>query len=160
KKEPEKKTALQVINEMVRGRLTQPEVDILDDHGVRSQGTSPSPEHKLLKERGLEVRSVGISNLRFDPSIESEIIKKWSATWLSNAKAEREQIERKQSIISTKGNEQAIRRYADFLSKDLVQKKPDGIKETLKTLLLRTRALIMTNDQLRQRMKDEQQKLE
>ena len=70
KKEPEKKTALQVINEMVKARLTQEEVDIFDDHGVRGQGTIPSPEYQLLKERGLKVLSVGIGNLRFDPTIE------------------------------------------------------------------------------------------
>src|SRR5512133_3368910 len=48
----QKKTALQVINEMVKARLTQAEVDILDDHGVRGQGTIPSAEFKLLQERG------------------------------------------------------------------------------------------------------------
>jgi SPFH domain / Band 7 family len=160
KKEPEKRTALQVINEMVKARLTQEEVDIFDDHGVRGQGSIPSPEYQLLKERGLKVLSVGIGNLRFDPSIETAIISKWSATWLSNAKAESEQIERKRNIVATTGNEKAIRQYADFLSKDLIQKKPVGVKETLKTLLLRTRALIMTNDQLRQHMNEEQQELE
>ena len=160
KKEPEKRTALQVINEMVKARLTQEEVDIFDDQGVRGRGSIPSPEYQLLKERGLKVLSVGIGNLRFDPSIETAIISKWSATWLSNAKAESEQIERKRNIVATTGNEKAIRQYADFLSKDLIQKKPVGVKETLKTLLLRTRARIMTNDQLRQNMKEEQQELE
>jgi hypothetical protein len=160
KKEPEKKTALQVINEMVKARLTQEEVDIFDDHGVRGQGTVPSTEYQLLKERGLKVLSVGIGTLRLDPTIEQTIINKWSATWLNNARAESEQIKRKQNIVATAGNEKAIRQYADFLSKDLIQKKPVGIKETLKTLLLRTRALIMTNDQLRQHMNDEQQELE
>jgi hypothetical protein len=160
KTEPEKKTALQVINEMVKARLTQEEVDMFDDHGMRGQAKTLSTEYKLLKERGLEVLSVGIFKPRFDPSIEQAIINKWSATWLSNAKAEAEQIERKQNIITSAGSEKAIRQYADFLSKDLIQKKPVGIKETLKALLLRTRALIMTNDQLRQHMSDEQQELE
>jgi hypothetical protein len=160
KMEPERKTALQVINEMVKARLTQEEVDVFDDHGVRGQGTTPSPEYQLLKERGLKVLNVSIGNLQFDPTIEQTIISKWSATWLNNAKAESEQIKRKQNIVATAGSEKAIRQYADFLSKDLIQKKPVGIKETLKTLLLRTRALIMTNDQLRQHMNEEQQELE
>jgi hypothetical protein len=160
KKESEQKTALQVINEMVKARLTQEEVDILDDQGVRGEGTIPSMEYKLLQERGLEVLSVGISNLRLDPAIEDTIINRWSATWLSNAKAESEQIEQKRNIVATAGQEKAIRQYADFLSKDLIQKKPMGIKETLKTLLLRTRTLIMNNHQLRQRMNEEQQELE
>jgi len=160
KKEPQKKTALQVINEMVTARLTQAEVDVLDDHGVRGQGKIESGEYKLLQERGLEVRSVGIFGLRFDPEIEETIIRRWSATWLLNAKMESEQVERKRSLVETNANEKAIRQYADFLSKDLIQKKPVGIKETLKTLLMRTRTLIINNHQLRQRMTDEQQDLE
>ncbi len=160
KREPEKKTALQVINEMVKARLTQEEVDVLDDHGVRQQGKAPSLEYKLLQERGIEVKSVTIFNLRFDPEIEETIISRWTTTWMRNAKIESEQVERKRNLVETAGEEQAIRQYADFLSKDLMQKKPVGIKETLKTLLLRTRTLIMNNPQLRQRMSEEQQDIE
>src|SRR5215211_1390315 len=160
KTELEKKTALQVINEMVKARLTQEEVDIFDDHGVRGQAKVPSTEYQLLKERGLKVLSVGIGNIQFAPIIEQTIISKWSTTWLNNAKAESEQIKRKQNIVAAAGSEKAIRQYADFLSKDLIQKKPVGIKETLKALLMRTRTLIINNHQLRQRMTDEQQDLE
>jgi len=160
KKEPLRKTALQVINEMVKARLTQKEVDILDDNGVRGQGTVESKEFKLLQERGLEVQNVSIGGLRLDPEIEETIIRRWSSTWLLNARQESEQVERKRSIVETNAHEKAIRQYADFLSKDLIQKKPVGVKETLKTLLLRTRTLIMNSHQLRQRMTDEQQDLE
>jgi hypothetical protein len=160
KKEPQKKTALQVINEMVTARLTRDEVDVLDDHGIRGPEKMDSPEYKLLQERGLEVLKVGIFNLGFNPEIEDTIIQRWSSTWFLNAKMESEQVERKRNIVETNGHERAIRQYADFLSKDLIQKKPVGIKETLKTLLLRTRALIINNHPLRQRMTDEQQDLE
>ena len=160
KKELQKKTALQVINEMMKARLTQEEVDVLDDHGQRGQGKIPSAEYRLLQERGLEVRSVSVWGLAFDPEIENTIIRRWSASWLNNAKLESEQVERKRSLVETGGQEKAIRQYADFLSKDLTQKKPVGIKETLKTLLMRTRTLIINSHQLRQRMTDEQQDLE
>ena len=160
KKDFEKKTALQVINEMVKARLTQEEVDVLDENGVRQLGKVPSLEYKLLQERGIEVKNVTIFNLRFDPVIEETIISRWTTTWMRNAKIESEQVERKRNLVETAGEEQAIRQYADFLSKDLMQKKPVGIKETLKTLLLRTRTLIMNNPQLRQRMSEEQQELE
>jgi hypothetical protein len=160
KKEAERKTALQLITEMVKARLTQEEVTFIDDHGGRGQGTIPSAEYRLLQERGLQVLSVSIGGLRFNPEIESTIIRNWSATWLTNARLESEQVERKRSLVDTQGQEKAIRQYADFLSKDLTQKKPVGIKETLKTLLLRTRQLIINSHQLRQRMTDEQQDLE
>jgi len=158
--ETQKKTALQVINEMVKARLTQPEVDILDDQGRRGEGTIPSPEFKLLQERGLKVLNAGIGGLRLNPVIEETIINRWSATWLSNAKAEKEQIERRKNIIESAGQEKAIRQYADLLSHDLIQRKPVGVKDTLKTLLLRTRTIIFKNDQLRKRMTNSQEELE
>jgi hypothetical protein len=117
-------------------------------------------EYKLLQDRGLVVQHVSIGNLRFNPEIENTIIQNWSASWLNNARNESEQVEKKRSLAETKGSDKAIRQYADFLSKDLMQKKPVGIKETLKTLLLRTRTLIINNHPLRQRMTDEQQDLE
>lgn len=160
KNEPQKKTALQVINEMVKARLTQPEVDIMDDQGVRGQGTIPSQEYKLLQNRGLKVLNASVGGLRFNPTIEEAIIGRWSATWLNNAKGEKEQIERKRNIIESAGQEKAIRQYADQLSRDLIQKKPKGVKETLRTLLMRTRSIIINSDQLRKRMTDEQQELE
>ncbi|MEO5887329.1 MAG: hypothetical protein ABIQ77_06680 [Anaerolineales bacterium] len=158
--EIQKKTALQVVNEMVKARLTQAEVDILDDQGVRGEGTIPSPEFKLLQERGLKVLNASIGSLRLDPVIEDTIISRWSATWLSNAKAEREQIERRKNIIELAGQEKAIRQYADLLSHDLIQRKPVGVKDTLKTLLMRTRTIIFKNDQLRRRMTKSQDELE
>ena len=160
KSEPQKKTALQVINDMVRARLTQTEVDVFDDQGVRGVGSIASPEFKLLQSRGLKVLSIGIGNVRFPPTIDETIIKRWSASWLKTAKEEKKQIERRQNILETAGQEKAIRQYAHQLSRDLLQRNPQGYKETLKTLIMRTRAIIINNDQLRQRMADEHEALE
>lgn len=158
--EPQKKTALWLINEMVKARLTQPEVPYIDDHGRRGEGTIPSAEYQLLQERGLKVLSVGISSLMMNPTIEDTIIRKWSTTWLKNAKNEAEQIERKKNVVESAGREKAFRQYADQISRDLVQKKPQGVKETLKTLLMRTRTMIFNNDQLRRRMTADEEELE
>jgi D-arabinose 1-dehydrogenase-like Zn-dependent alcohol dehydrogenase len=106
------------------------------------------------------VLSLSIGNLRLNPEIEETIIRNWSANWLLNAKAESEQVERRRNIIESVGQEKAIRQYADLLSRDLIQRTPTGIKETLKTLLMRTRMIIFNNDQLRRRMVAEQQELE
>ena len=51
-------------------------------------------------------------------------------------------------------------RAASPLSRDLMQRKPVSVKETLKALLMRTRTIIFRNDQLRRRMAAEQQELE
>lgn len=160
KTEPELKTAIQVINEMVKARLTQPEVDVMDEHGVRGTGTVLSPEYRLLQSRGLKVLSVGISNIRFSPTIEDTIIKSWSASWLKTAENEKKQIERRRNILETSGQEQAIRQYAEKLSTDLIRKKPSGVPETLKTLIMRTRSIIIENEKMRQDMAEEQETFE
>ena len=158
--ELQKKTGLQVVNEMIKARLTQAEVDILDDHGVRGNGMIPSAEFRLLQERGLRVRDAGVISLHLNPQIEETIIKRWSASWLNNARAEKEQIERRRSIVESTGQEEAIRQYAEWLGNDLVKKKPIGIKDTLKTLLMSTRTIIFRKDQLRKLMPDGQENLE
>lgn len=158
--DPQKRTALWLINEMVKARLTQAEVPYLDDNGRRGEGTIPSAEYKLLQERGLKVLGVGISGLMLNPVIEDTIISRWSTTWLKNARNESEQIERRKNIVESAAREQAIRQYADKLSHEIVRRKPVGVKETLRTLLMRTRAIIFNNDQLRRRMTKEQQELE
>jgi hypothetical protein len=160
KQEPEKKTALQVITDMVNARLTRVEVDFLDDHGRRGVGKISSPEYKLLESRGLKVNGINIHTIRLDPEIEETIRKKWSASWLGNANAEKSQIERKRNIMESIGQEKAMRQYADLLSRDLIRKSPVGPRETLKTLLMRTKSIIIQDDQLRKRMSDEQQELE
>jgi hypothetical protein len=152
-----KKTAIQVITDMVKARLTQPEVDVFDDHGVRGVGTIPSPEFRLLQSRGLKVLGVGISNIRFHPTIDETIINRWSASWLKTAEEEKKQIERRLNITLTAGQDQAIRQYAEKLSVDLLRKKPEGAPETLKTLIMRSRAIIIENEQLRKRMAEEQE---
>ncbi len=160
KSEPQKKTALQVVNEMVKARLTQPEVDVFDDHGVRGEGSMPSPEFALLQKRGLKILSVNVNNPRLNPAIEDAVISRWSGTWLNAAKEENKQIERKRNILVAAGQEQAIRQYAEKLSRELLQKKPQGYQETLKTLIMRTRGIVIENEQLRQRMSEEQEVLE
>jgi hypothetical protein len=123
-------------------------------------GKISSPEYKLLESRGLEVGNVSIHTIRLDPEIEETIRKKWSASWLGNANAEKGQIERKRNIMESIGQEKAMRQYADLLSRDLLRKSPVGPRETLKTLLMRTKSIIIQDDQLRKRMGDEQQELE
>jgi hypothetical protein len=145
---------------MVKARLTQPEVDIFDDHGVRGVGTIPSPEYKLLQSRGLKVLGVSISTIRFHPTIDDTIINRWSASWLKTAEEEKKQIERRLNITLTAGQDQAIRQYAEKLSVDLLRKKPEGAPETLKTLVMRSRAIIIENEQLRKRMAEEQETFE
>jgi regulator of protease activity HflC (stomatin/prohibitin superfamily) len=159
--EPLRQTALQAINDMVKARLTQPQVDVLDDHGkLLPDRPRDSEEYRLLQSRGLKVLNVRISNIRFHPTIEDTIINRWSASWLKTAEDEKKQIERRRNILETAGQEQAIRKYAEKLSADLIRRKPSGVSETLKTLIMRTRGIIIENEQLRRDMTEEQEVIE
>ena len=161
KREPVKKTGLQVVTDMVNARLKSPVVDNLNNNGVREPGKMvESPEYQLLKDRGIAVLSVGIGGLQINPEIQETIINRWSASWFENAKAESKQIERRQNIVRSAGQDKAILQYADRLSTDLTRKKPFGVKESLKTLLMRTRTIIINDDQLRKDMTSAQQELE
>ena len=104
--------------------------------------------------------SVGVGGLQINPEIQETIINRWSASWFENAKAESKQIERRQNIVRSAGQDKAILQYADRLSTDLTRKKPFGVKESLKTLLMRTRTIIINDDQLRKDMTSAQQELE
>lgn len=163
KSEPQKKTALQVINEMVKARLTQAEVEILDDTGKRGEGTLPSKEYELLQDRGLKLMSVSISSPRFNPTVEESIIKGWNASWLANAKAESEQIDRRRYNIEKAAEEKAKRQYIDVISREineLAKTGKPGIKETLKALIIKSHSVIRSNEQLRRRMITEIQDIE
>ncbi len=163
KNEPQKKTALQVINEMVKARLTQAEVDVLDDTGKRGEGKIASKEFQLLTDRGLKLINVGISNPRFNPTVEESIIKGWNASWLNNAKAESEQIDRRRNNIEKTAEEKAKRQYVEALSRevnDLAKTGKPTIKETLKALILRSHSMIRSSEQLRHRMTTEMQDIE
>jgi hypothetical protein len=157
---PQLKTALQVINDMVKARLTQSQVDVFDDNGVRGIGKIPSQEYKLLQSRGLKVLAVSISNPRFHPSIDEIIISRWSASWLRTAEEEKKQIENSLNLRKTAGQDKAISTYAAKLSRDLLHRNPAGVPDTLKTLVMRTRGIIIEDEELRKRMTEEQETFE
>lgn len=164
KEKAEPKTALEVINEMVKARLTKPFVDHLDQLGKRFENDTPdfSREYDLLQKRGLKVISVSISNLRLNPEINKELLEKWQANWLSHANAEKDQVERRKSVFETASQERAVKQYAEWLSEAVVRANPKRgeVKEALKSLLNRTRAIIVRNHQLRRQMSTELQDME
>lgn len=159
-KEPEPETALQTINRMIKARLTEVEVDVLDNNGKPGKETIESPEYKLLKGRGLKVMAAGVSNLRFPPNIEDQLVRQWSTTWLDNAKAERERIDRQRGFIELSGQVDAAVQYALSLSSDLFRHKPTTLKDTLKTLMLRSRDELIKEDRFHRRASMEREEIE
>lgn len=163
---PQVKTGLQIINEMVKARLTQLEVNRLNDNGEPETGTLESKEYKLLQERGLKVLSVNISNLRFNSVIDEQLIRQWVATWYLNASAESERINRERDVIEIASKDEAFIEYALMMSREVNDHAERGkpeVSDTLKALLLRSRALIRSGkygEQLRRRMRVELQSIE
>jgi hypothetical protein len=158
--EGSKKTGLQVINEMVKARLTLCYVEILDATGHRTGKTKESFEYRLLSKRGLKVLSASISNPRVDDFMEKQLISQWTASWLNNAKAERDRIDRKRGFVEIQAQEQAMNEYVHALARHIIKLKPNRIKETIKTLLAYTRLMIVRNNRLQQRMSTEREEME
>jgi hypothetical protein len=160
--DPGKKTALQLINFMIRERLTNPFIPQLDSSGQRLPGWQESREYWALKNRGIRLISVSVNNLRFQPRVEDQLVGSWSSSWLLNSRAERERIEMARSFAGLSGQERASTDYALEISADLLQKKQEaaGLKETVRALLVRTRSILIRSDRMHRRASNELQELE
>ncbi|GAB4415622.1 MAG: hypothetical protein Kow002_00850 [Anaerolineales bacterium] len=163
-KKDEKETALQTIARMVKARMTEESVLKLDDSGLPTSGhgTMNSPEYAFLKSRGIRVLSVSISNLRFAPDIEKQLVDGFKTTWMLDAVREKEQIERKRGFVEVSGQVDAVEKYARSISAHLIEDDPDTQvqKDALKKLLLRTRDELIKNDRLHRRASMEREELE
>ena len=108
-------TALEVIRERVRVRLTQPYDVVLDAYGNVIQQRAPSREYHLLKEWGIKVLFSPVRNPCFSPDIEQTLVKKWFSFWKWRADDERKFIERKRTYMRRKGHFQAKSTFANIL---------------------------------------------
>ena len=156
------KTALQVINYMVRERMTNPNIANLDENGRWVPGHRPSDEYTLLKKRGIRILNVNIGNLRFANAVEEQLVRQWTANWLVNARNERERIETLRSFAAINGQEQAIVKYAEELCEGLDKhpQETSSLKEVVKFLITRTRMILIRNDRMHRRATNEFQALE
>jgi hypothetical protein len=161
-----KKTGLQIINEMLKARFTQSTVDLMDEYGKKLPEQIDSKEYEILRQRGLKVLSVSVSNVRLHPTIEESVIKQWKASWLGRAKGESEHLDHLRNLLETAALEKAQHTYAIRLSQAVdasYRKGTISIHGLLKALLLRSRAMIRSGEDsnsLRRRMITELQDIE
>ena len=146
-RQADKITGLQMINQMVRQRLMYPTVRFLDNEGVLMPGTRQGEECGLLKERGIRVLDVTISNLRVLPPIDAHLVANWTANWLTNARAETGQITIRRNLAAIQAEEEALRKYAVALSQHLISRKAKAVNlsETARILLTRSRQTLIRN---------------
>ncbi|HLO18308.1 MAG TPA: hypothetical protein VK206_25980 [Anaerolineales bacterium] len=156
----ETQTAMQIITEMVKKRLTQPHVPSLNNIGIPADGPSKSKEFELLGKRGLKVLSISISDLRLKEPIEKYRIDQWSANWYGNARDERGRIERRRRYVEIKGEEDGANEYVHNLARHIMKQRPISPAERLRALLMRTRLTIVRDDQLQYRMNTEREDIE
>src|SRR5581483_2999790 len=158
--EQKPQTALQIINQMIKARLTQAAVPILDESGRQVEGFLISEEFDTLNERGIKVFSASVSSLRFNPAIEKKIVQQWKTNWLINAKADQSRIERLNAVTKENGRQKALQDHALTLSEAILSARTSDITLIVKALLQSTQNEIKLNDRLLRRTTTEIEDME
>ena len=130
--------------------------------GRCNQKAKKSREYKLLKDRGIRILSVSVSNLRFSPEVEKQILTQWSANWLDNAQKERERIETARSYAALDGQERAVKEYADDMAEHTLKARDEQktLKQTVQSLLMRSRTMLIRSDRMHRRASNELHEIE
>jgi len=155
-----KQTALQIINQMMKARLTQAVVAKLDECGLVLDGYEASSEYKKLKDRGIAVLNVGINRLLFSQIVETRFLEHWNSSWLAHARKDQNRIERLNTAYTQKGRQKATLDHALLLSQALIDENPNSISDAVKTLLYRTQNEITVTERLHNRMRSELETLD
>jgi hypothetical protein len=112
-------TVYEWIESLVLKRLTEPEVESIDEIGRPTGEIVPSREYQILQGRGIRLHAVSITNLRFPASVEKELVRQWKASWLDNAQKELGLVDRWRSFEKLAGEEKALLEFADAASQFL-----------------------------------------
>ena len=139
-------TALQIINQMMKARMTQAAVPLLDESGQPLEGFSISNEFKTLHERGIKVYGVSVSNLRFGPEVEGLLVGQWKTNWLENAVADHKRVERLKRVYGENGSQKGRQEHASALSEAMID--PHDVTSAVKALLQKIQAEIRQDDHL------------
>lgn len=129
-------SGLQTIEDMINKRVKQNDVVALDDTGIPTGEWLESLEYKQLQSRGLEIMDVRIHNVLFDPPMEEQRIKQWSAEWMKIAKKEEKHLEEKEALIETAAREAASKTFARIASSQFGGKPTMPQQNPFKTLQL------------------------
>ncbi len=156
-KQEKKVTGLQVINFMVKERLQRDRTAVLDQYGNHIPNAEPQPsrDHVLLHNRGIRVVSVNVGNPRLPEDVNKKLISRWTANWLTRARAEQDRMDQEEGYNSLQSEENALRDYVLTLSRDLLRQIRRGrateLRETLRALMLESRVtLVNVSRQYRQ----------
>ena len=160
-----KMTGLQLINFLMRERLQKLETAILDQYGNYEQGQSQrSHEYSFLQSRGIRVVSASIGNLRLPPEVDEKLINQWSANWLGRARDERDRLNQEEGFNRIENEENTLRDYIVQLSNDLLlqvgNNRATDLGQTLRSLMLESRVVLVNETQLFRQHNPEREGLE
>ena len=153
--ESQRRTALQIINQMIKARLSQEIVVKLDECGRLTDNQQLSEEYKKLDERGIAVLGASVSSIYLDPGVELSLLARWRTSWLSNAMADRNRIERLNLAYIEQGRQKALLDHALSLSESLLKENTANVPAAVKALLQGTESEIRGNDRLLGRVSTE-----
>ncbi|PKN91491.1 MAG: hypothetical protein CVU44_19230 [Chloroflexi bacterium HGW-Chloroflexi-6] len=105
-------TTLQIIAGLLRRRLSEDDVESVDDFGNFTGGTMLCPETVKLKQMGIKVMGVRIKHVILPPEVEERLVNQWTTFWEKNAKKERDQIERLRRITEENAQSDALTEFA------------------------------------------------
>ena len=141
-------TALQVISHMIRARMTEAVVPVLDEGGRYGRGHIPSEEFKRLNERGLRILDVTLGGFRFAPAVEQQIVQHWKSSWLETAAAERAHVEQLEILAVEAGRQRGLLDHARALCSALRREPATSVRAALKVLLRASHGEMLMEERL------------
>lgn len=161
-------TGIEYIVHRINERMTEGLIPELDEVGDTTGRKISSREFRFLKERGVQVIKVEITNLRMEKTVESKFTDRWKTTWLKRANDEKNYLERRYSIERHKGQVQAQREFGELSVRTLaerlkgaIQEKsdPPPMSEAIELLIRSTLNGIVRNPELHAALPDEETQL-
>jgi hypothetical protein len=148
-------TALELVAQMTKARLTRAVVPVLDEYGRLAKGRLESDEYTRLKERGLVVLDVDIEAIHFEPAVEDQIVRNWNTSWLGTGKDDRRHIEQLELLSMQAGRQKALLEHAGHLARGIEADDPKTVSSAVQTLLRSAHAAMLADERLGGRGRDE-----
>jgi hypothetical protein len=145
---PNRQSALAIIGQMMRRRMTAAHVPTLDECGRTLKGHSISEEFRRLNERGLRVLDVKILGVRFDPAVEKHLINTWNSEWRHTAEYGRRQTQELELLAAEEGRRRAVLEHSWFLAQALNAEAPETISDAVRCLLQASQNEVLTDERI------------
>ena len=164
----ERPTTIEYIANKINQRMKMGLVDELDDVGILTGRRIGSREHRFMRERGIKIINIGISNLRMESKIEKKFVQRWTATWLQRAEEEQGYISTRKSIEKFKGQISAQKDFSDLVIRSLYERlspkneptiDPPTMSESVELLVRSTLNGIIRDPDLHNQLEEEESDL-